>query len=364
MKNFKKLIFLVFLACCVNLFSEVNRMNTKKKNQNKILENKYEEKIKNIFENYIQDKILEIKQFSGGLSFGEKFLCITKEKSYVAKIFKEVSEFSKYEIQKSVCAAQIGVAPKIYFHNENVMIMEFVPGNTLNIEQAKTTKVLNAMVDFLKSIKNIDSNNNIKDVFGVVIKNLDALDKEEKLKPFLKDVKNKVLNLKQILNAQQRPFAFCHGDLNPRNIFFNDQKLTVIDWPFCGMYYQFYDIAYFSVFNCLDDSSDMFLLTNYLQKQPDASDLCYFKLLKSLVRIFDASFLLNYLQEQNYTFSGNLPEHDFYYYENLWAKDSISNTPDFNYDLAMCGLKEFFKEYDNAISMIRNILKYPRDIKN
>ncbi|MFA5075257.1 MAG: phosphotransferase [Candidatus Babeliales bacterium] len=327
----------------------VNFFDKYLKNQNKKFGNKSGEKIKKLFENHIQGKILEIKHFSGGLSFGEKFLCITKEKSYVAKIFKEASEFSKFEIQQSVCAAQLGVAPKIYFHNDNMMVMEFVPGNTLSIEQAKTTEVLNAIVGFLKSIKNIDSNNKVKDVFGVIIQNLDALDKEEKLKPFLKNVKDKVLNLKQLIDAQQRSFAFCHGDLNPRNIFFNDQKLTVIDWASCGMYYQFYDIAYFSVFNCLDNSSDMFLLTNYLQKQPNIDEIRYFKLLKSLVRIFDASFLLNYLQAQNYVFSGNLPEHDFCYYENLWAKDSIANTLDFNYSLAISELKEFFKEYDNAM---------------
>jgi homoserine kinase type II len=68
-----------------------------------------------------------------------------------------------------------------------------------------------------------------------------------------------IAELQEILALEPSlPRAFCHGDFHPLNVLWGEQSLNaVIDWEFCGLKPQLYDIA--NLLGCLGMDSPQFL---------------------------------------------------------------------------------------------------------
>jgi homoserine kinase type II len=61
----------------------------------------------------------------------------------------------------------------------------------------------------------------------------------EKLEPFFQTLEKQFFSI-----HDQLPMAFCHGDFHPLNMVWGESSIrSVIDWEFCGMKPELYDVA-------------------------------------------------------------------------------------------------------------------------
>lgn len=331
------LIFFLLGLCITTICSEFDE------HKSSIIPQQQKQTLRTLFQKqYTHNKNISITPLHGGMSCDTKFIIKTDEKTYAAKIFDNASPHRHHEMYAHLLATEKGLAPHVYFHNHELMIMDFIEGHTLHCEEAQEPHVLMALANAAKRISEIDASCAYKDVFGAIKQNFAlVITTQEPLHTNLAQAKDTIITLERIIQAQNKPLVFCHGDLNPRNIFFTNNKVIFIDWSDGGMSYPFFDIAGISVFCCLNKDNDEYLLTHYLQKKPTEQERHYFQCIKNIVYIHDALNLLVYLQDLNYPFTHDAPIKDFYQLETLWAKESSSNDPECTYALAYCQLHNF-----------------------
>lgn len=105
---------------------------------------------------------------------------------------------------------------------------------------------MDAMGDFLVQLKEYDGHPS-EDFFSIAEyatermiawrRNFPVL--AQTLEPFFKSLNKTFFSIHDSL-----PMAFCHGDFHPLNVVWGDQRIrSVIDWEFCGIKPELYDVA-------------------------------------------------------------------------------------------------------------------------
>lgn len=277
----------------------------------------------------------------------EKFRIKTNNQSYLIKFFGELSPNPSHEIKAHLIAAEKGIAPRIHFSNPTTLLMDFIAENTLPIDQAKEPSFLNKIACAIQKINAMTKKEQFidMDIFGTIQKNFEYLNPQESLTPILAQAKNQFKSLMDDILAQSKPLVFCHGDLHPRNIFFTNQKIVLIDWSDGGMNYPFFDLASIAVFCCLTDKNETSLLTHYLKKEPTHNEVSYFQSMKKIVRIYDALRFLTYLQDQSIPLVNNESARDFAHLQTIWVEDeAVATDVEFLHEFAHSQLQEFLKQ--------------------
>ena len=296
----------------------------------------------------------DCKPLHGGLSSNMQYLCTVNDKKYVARILKESQTQRQTEMAAHLTAVHHGISPAVhyYYSNDNysVMIMDFINDHTLWVQQANDQDVLDQIADKIRTISQFNPTiladqtpKNLYDFEKInqKYKKLKTLNLST-LEPMLDQALQIVTVLNQRLKHDNHHAVFSHGDLNPRNIFFTNNNIKFIDWENACMHYDLHDIASYSVFLCLNQSDDVYLLTKYLQHAPSQAEIERFKDIKLMIRAIDAFNVLVFLQ--------NIPDsipmetiQDFKHYETIFAQDSEQNSDEFLYALAVSQLKELLK---------------------
>jgi len=302
------------------------------------------------FSSFISIESMDVVPLCGGLSPTRRTLrCTVNGKSYAASILSALPAQRKREVQAHFLAAKNGFAPTLYYHNDDntLIIMDFVEGKTLSIDQARNIEVLNKMSQALNTMSHIQLDLPANNVFSYMKEIYDRLiGQQTSLSPLITQVAEIVKTVEQKIINETRPTVFSHCDLNPRNIFFVNQKLSIIDWEGASICYEFFDLASFSILLCLDEKSEASLLEKYLQKKPTPEDLKYLQSLKLTIRAFDAFKLFDSLKDLKELADKIDPTsiENFVYYETLCANDSTANSSEFVFKLALSELQELLRE--------------------
>jgi hypothetical protein len=292
------------------------------------------------------DNNLEITPIAIGCT-DEKFRIKTDSHSYLIKFFGEQSPNPSHEIKAHLIAAKKGIAPRIHFSNPTTLLMDFVAENTLSIDQAKEPLFLDKIACAIQKINAMTKKEKFvnMDIFGTIQKNFEHLNPQESLIPIIAQAKNQFNLLMYDILAHNKSLVFCHGDLHPRNIFFTNQKIVLIDWSDGGMNYPFFDLASIAVFCCLADKHEISLLTHYLKKEPTYDEISYFQSMKKIVRIYDALRFLTYIQDQNVSLVKNESVRDFADLQTIWVEDeTVATDVEFLCEFGHSQLQEFLKQ--------------------
>ncbi len=294
----------------------------------------------------------------GGLLSEAPVLCIVNDKKYVARVFKDSSGEQKYDSRRikvgiHFFAAQEGLAPKIYNYSVlnddyDYVIMDFIDTHTLSLEQAHRPEVINCVAHKLNRIDKLgrDPETSKETVFDEIMRIQSDIEKKKipAIEAVLQELNNTVTKLHQSIQNDGRPLIINHNDFHPRNIFFIDNDIKIIDWDTLCLNYQFYDLAGYSLFTCLNKEQDLHLLTEYLECKPTQFDIDYFKKVKLAGR---ACLVLRGLQfvEAGFEDISVEPMEDFEYYATAFARDNSSDSSEFFYKFGMSQLKELREEY-------------------
>lgn len=338
----KRFILVIFLCCFVQSYIGAQH---DKSWQNHLV-------IRSGFEQFLGDiHSYTFRSLVGGLVSDAPCVCTVNDRTYVTRIFRGSPQARQIQITANCFVANCGIAPTIYHHGHHddfsFIIMDFVDMPTLSFEQGIQRVTMDAVAHTVRSIAHIDTTletNNKENYFEESMSHYHNIKQKNfpNFDPILEEIKDKMEVVAQKLHSYNRPLVMSHNDFQPRNMFFVDNKMVVIDWDFMGLNYECADLAAYSVYFCLPEEDDLYLLTQYLQRAPSIDDVDYFKTVKMMTRLL---YIVSFFELVHY-----IPEvesiADFKYYAMLFAQDATHDSSEFFYECGMSQLQDLRLEYE------------------
>jgi thiamine kinase-like enzyme len=295
------------------------------------------------------------QNLSGGLLSIPPYVCEVNDKQYVVRLFKKSLPERHVGVLTHIFVGNKNLAPMVHYSHHgdefSFIIMDFINTPTLSLQQARNPEVIRCVAQQLKKIGqfNPDMTTNYKEnVFDEIMRIHNAIESKKVaehyfMRKILKEMKYTAETINQKIKDDNRPLVINHNDFHPRNIFFTNNDIKIVDWDTLALNYQFYDLVGYSLFSCLNEEQESDLLTEYLERTPTLLDTDYFEKVKLMGRVC--------LVLSGFQFVENLPKNmtmyeikDFEHYATAFAQDSSSDSPDFFYAFGMSQLRELRKE--------------------
>ena len=231
-----------------------------------------------------------IKPVDGGLT-NQNFLVRDGEKKYFARIGKDIEEhliFRTNEISASKAASLAGIAPKLIFAGDGIIIFEYIKSTTYNSELV--IQNLDKIIKLIKNIHNkipnfISGDPPLFWVFHVVKNYINFLKNNNS--SYI-NLLNELLDKSYELNKLASPYdiVFCHNDFLPANFIENNSKIWVVDWEYAGFNTPLFDLGGLASNNNFTNEQEIYLLENYNQNKVNDAYLAKYFAIKcaSLLR--------------------------------------------------------------------------------
>ena len=236
-----------------------------------------------------QNKII-ISKIDGGIT-NQNFLVTDNNKKYFVRVGEDIPEHlvsRSNELNSSIAAASLGIAPEVIYNNENLQVIKFIESKTLNDKDVKE-KIEDIILLIRKVHKEIPKKLNGQSiifwVFHVIRHYSNYLENNKsKYSSMLSDL----LTKSQILEEKSSPYeiVFGHNDLLPANFLDDGNRLWLIDWEYAGYNTPLFDLGGLSSNNNFNPKEEIFLLENYFEKKINPQLLNQYNCLKcaSLLR--------------------------------------------------------------------------------
>lgn len=209
---------------------------------------------------------------SGGIT-NINFTVEDEGKKYVIRVaddivLHQVMRFNELAASKAACAA--GISPEVLYSEQGVLVLEFIEGKTLTVEDVQKRENLERIMKVIKSCHK-DVKKHLRGpalafwVFHVVndyamtLKDADSR-MAGKLPSFL-DAAGKLEKAIGRVNI-----VWGHNDLLPANFIDDGEKIWLIDWDYAGFNCSLFDLGGVAS-NCeLSADDEEWLLENYYEK--------------------------------------------------------------------------------------------------
>jgi len=214
---------------------------------------------------------ISIKPIEGGMT-NQNFLVTDGSQKYFVRIGKNISEhliFRENEISTSKAASLAGVAPKLVYTEEGMIVFEYIESRTYDSELVikKIDKIIQVIKSIHEKIPNYLSGSPPFFWVFYVIKHYAN---------FLKDNKSPYVNLldefmdkSYQMNKIASPYdiVFCHNDFLAANFIEDESKIWVVDWEYAGFNTPLFDLGGLASNNGFPYEQEIYLLENYFEKK-------------------------------------------------------------------------------------------------
>lgn len=221
-------------------------------------------------ENFSREN-LEVSPLSGGMTSTKIFLVTLKDRKWILRTLNPKHDMvSKMnEIRAHNYAAKIGLAPPLDYVDKKFqfMMMPYVEGHTLNLEDLRDPKVLMKIGKSLAKLHRYQKGefNQYRPQIDRAKKHFERAQKKEVALPSIhKELYEKYYKEGIELNKNAKDLVLCHADLNPANIIIaKNGAIYFIDWTSATLDNRYTDLGYFSLVNGLSDDQSRILLSAY-----------------------------------------------------------------------------------------------------
>ncbi len=305
-----------------------------------------------ILEQYFQKPLdsQSIILLSGGFSKATNSSVNIDNKRYVLRIYKN-DQSSNSEIQREFYAlqegAKVGISPRIHsiFAKDKAILMDYVSGNTISIDQAKQCANCIKIAEALRKAHAIEKNPYPPISLQA---RMEALYIE--LSKQIEDINfiTEAIHFIRLGNAQMANMnvkkANIHGDLNPRNIFITHQSVLFIDWCDTNWEDPFYDLTNFSLLHGYSFEEEQLLLSTYLQHNPTEEEQRHFSTIKQ-INLASLCLTCHYIMKSllfkfpDQSIDSQAPIKEWSYYIELFANSRSELPAQFFFEAAQSALK-------------------------
>lgn len=218
----------------------------------------------------LQTDKLVFEPLKGGGSAATLYRFNLKDTTYVLRLFpSQASSLAReHQINLAKQAGEKSFGPKIHFVDPEMkgMIMEFIPGRTVEAIDFKDNNLLAAFAKFLKRL-------HLSEVdFPLAVSPFkrfrDFSLKVDSAPPRFSEIQTLMADLELLYQLFPNQKVPSHLDLHPLNIMTWNEHFFLVDWVNGGMSDPYFDLATFSVFHELDNEKTLHLLTHYLERAP------------------------------------------------------------------------------------------------
>ena len=192
------------------------------------------------------------------------------------------------ELIVSKAASNAGISPKVIYHSEGILVLDYIECTTLSAEGVR--KNIKSIIPLIKKIhheipKNLYGQSVIFWVFHVIRNYVKFLyDHKSAHSKILSDLISK----SELLEKNSSPYeiVFGHNDLLPANFLDDGSRLWVIDWEYAGYNTPLFDLGGLSSNNDFSFEEETYLLENYFENKINDKLLLQYNSLKcaSLLR--------------------------------------------------------------------------------
>jgi len=238
----------------------------------------------------IWNENIKIKTIDGGLT-NQNFLIEENNKKYVVRLGNDIPEHlisRSNELIVSKAASNAGISPKVVYHREGILVLDYIECSTLSAEGVR--KNIKSIIPLIKKIhheipKNLYGQSVIFWVFHVIRNYVKFLyDNKSSHSKILSDL----ISQSELLEKKSSPYeiVFGHNDLLPANFLDDGSRLWVIDWEYAGYNTPLFDLGGLSSNNDFSFEEETYLLENYFQNKINDKLLLQYNSLKcaSLLR--------------------------------------------------------------------------------
>ena len=238
----------------------------------------------------IWNENIKIQTIDGGLT-NQNFLIEENNKKYVVRLGDDIPEHlisRSNELIVSKAASNAGISPKVIYHSEGILVLDYIECSTLSAEEVR--KNIKSIIPLIKKIhheipKNLYGQSVIFWVFHVIRNYVKFLyDNKSSHSKILSDLISK----SELLEKHSAPYdiVFGHNDLLPANFLDDGSRLWVIDWEYAGYNSPLFDLGGLSSNNDFSFEEETYLLENYFENKINDKLLLQYNSLKcaSLLR--------------------------------------------------------------------------------
>ena len=238
----------------------------------------------------IWNENIKIQTIDGGLT-NQNFLIEENNKKYVVRLGNDIPEHlvsRSNELIVSKAASNAGISPKVIYHSEGILVLDYIECTTLSAEGVR--KNIKSIIPLIKKIhheipKNLYGQSVIFWVFHVIRNYVKFLyDNKSSHSKILSDLISK----SELLEKNSAPYeiVFAHNDLLPANFLDDGSRLWVIDWEYAGYNTPLFDLGGLSSNNDFSFEEETYLLENYFKNKINDKLLLQYNSLKcaSLLR--------------------------------------------------------------------------------
>ena len=218
---------------------------------------------------------VDVEPLEGGIT-NHNYLVENEQGKFVVRLGEdiEVHQILRFnEIAAGTAAHAAGLSPEIRYHQEGVLVMDYVPSKALTSKQVQEQSTLDNIVELVQRChteipKHLRGASVVFWVFHVIrdyAANLRAGNSNHiALLPNL-------LDSAELLEQAAGPFdiVFGHNDLLPANLLDDGERLWLIDWEYGGFNSPLFDLGGLASNNELDESLERRMLERYFEKEPD-----------------------------------------------------------------------------------------------
>jgi len=238
----------------------------------------------------IWNEKIKIQTIEGGLT-NQNFLIEENNKKYVVRLGNDIPEHlvsRSNELIVSKAASNAGISPKVIYHSEGILVLDYIECKTLSAEGVR--KNIKSIIPLIKKIhyeipKKLYGQSIIFWVFHVIRNYVKFLyDNKSSHSKILSDL----ISQSELLEKKSSPYeiVFGHNDLLPANFLDDGSRLWVIDWEYAGYNTPLFDLGGLSSNNDFSFEEETYLLENYFQNKINDKLLLQYNSLKcaSLLR--------------------------------------------------------------------------------
>ncbi len=218
---------------------------------------------------------IHVEPLSGGLS-NESFKVTEGDKAYVVRFgrdfpFHHVSR--DREAMTSEAAAKIGVAPALVHAGQGVLVLEFIEGRTLSVEDVGTDipRIAELIRRYHQTMpKEVRGPGFMFWPFHVI------RDYAHTLKAGNSRMIGELSGYLELADEMERmqvplPIVFGHNDLLPGNLIDDGSRLWLIDFEYGGFSTAMFDLAGLASNAGFDEEQSAMLLALYFNRQPETA---------------------------------------------------------------------------------------------